>query len=140
MDFTQVKNIAIVGLSDDPKKASYRVADYLQQKGFKIIPVNPTIETVLGEKSYSDVASIPESIQVDVVDFFRKPEAVKPYVEQAVSRGGIKGIWMQEGVVNEEAATLAREHGMEVVMDKCMMKKHKKFLGIEDTEEKKEEL
>lgn len=129
MDFSNVKNVAIVGLSDKPDKPSYRVASYLQKNGFKIIPVNPTADLVLGEKSYPDVAAIPAEIPVDVVDIFRKPDAVKPYVEQAIARGGIKVVWMQEGIVNEEAASLARENGLEVVMDKCMLKEHQKLNG-----------
>lgn len=129
MDFTKIKNIAVVGLSDNPEKPSYRVASYLQKNGFGIIPVNPTVDMVLGEKAYPDISSIPAEIPVDVVDIFRKPDAVKPYVEQAIARGGIKVVWMQEGIVNEEAASLARENGLEVIMDKCMLKEHQKLNG-----------
>jgi len=124
MDFNTIKTIAIVGLSDKPDKPSYTVATYLQECGFKIVPVNPVLESVLGEKSYPDVSSIPAEISLDVVDIFRKPEAVIPYVEQAIARGGVKVVWMQEGIVNEEAAEIARQAGIEVVMDKCILKEH----------------
>jgi len=128
LEFAEIKNIAVVGLSDNPDKASHRVARYLQKNGFKILPVNPTVESVLGEKSYPDISSIPETVQIDVVDIFRRAEAVKPFVEQAIARGGIKVVWMQEGIVNEEAASLAREKGIEVIMDKCMLKEHQKIV------------
>lgn len=126
MDFNSIKTIAIVGISDKPDKPSYKVATYLQECGFKIVPVNPVLESVLGEKSYPDVSSIPAEIRLDVVDLFRKPEAVKPYVEQAAARGGVKVVWMQEGIVNEEAAEIARQAGIEVVMDRCILKEHQK--------------
>lgn len=125
MDFDNVKTIAVVGLSDKPDKPSFRVAKYLQDCGYRIVPVNPTVESVLGEKSYPDISSIPPEIEVDVVDIFRKPEAVTPYVQQAVAKGaGV--IWMQEGIINEEAAQLARRAGLEVVMDQCILKEHQK--------------
>lgn len=124
--FDKIRTIAVVGLSDKPDKPSHKVARYLKDCGYRIIPVNPTLDEVLGEKAYPDVSSIPGDIQVDVVDIFRKPEAVKPYVEQAAARGGVSVIWMQEGIVNEEAAQIAREAGMEVVMDRCILKEHQK--------------
>ncbi len=130
MDFADIKTIVVAGLTDNPEKASYRVASYLQENGFRIIPVNPTVDSVLGEKSYPDINSIPAEIPVDVVDIFRKPEAVKPYVEQAIARGCVKVIWLQEGIVNEEAASLARENGIEVVMDKCIKKAYEQLLDM----------
>lgn len=128
MDFNTIKNVAVVGLSDNPDKASFRVAKYLQDNGFKIIPVNPQVENVLGEKSYPDIASIPANVTVDAVDIFRKPDAVLAIVEQAVSRDDIKLIWMQEGIANDEAAELAEKAGKEVIMDKCMLKEHQKMV------------
>lgn len=130
MDFNKIKTIAVVGLSDKPEKASYRVADYLQKNGYRIIPVNPAVNEVLGERAYPDVAAIPRETDVDLVDIFRKPDAVKPYVEQALARGGIQVVWLQEGIVNEEAAALARQQGIEVIMDKCIMKEHRKANNI----------
>lgn len=127
MDFNKIKTIAVVGLSNSPDKASYRVADYLQKNGYRIIPVNPTADSVLGERSYPDIGTIPGEIHIDAVDIFRKSEAVKPYVEQALARGDVQVVWMQEGIINEEAAALARQQGIEVIMDRCMMKAHKKI-------------
>lgn len=119
------KTIAVIGLSDKPDKPSYSVAKYLQEKGYRIIPVNPTIQEVLGEKAYPNLLSIPKEIRVDMVDIFRRSEEVLPHVQEALERGGVKVIWMQEGVVNEDAASLARARGIEVIMDACMMKSHK---------------
>jgi len=116
--------IAVVGLSSSPEHPSYRVASYLKGNGYKIIPVNPAIETVLDEKSYPDLTSIPG--EVDVVDIFRNPEEVLPVVQEAVKIGA-RAVWMQEGVVNKEAADYAREAGLQVVMDRCMLKEHQKL-------------
>ena len=116
--------IAIVGLSPKPERPSCRVASYLKRKGYKVIPVNPREEEILGETSYPDLSSIPEPI--DVVDIFRRPEDVPAIVEDAIKTGA-KAVWMQEGVINEEAAARAREAGLKVVMDKCMMKEHRKL-------------
>ncbi len=121
------KTIAIVGLSDKPDRDSYRVAEYLQNHGYRIIPVNPTVESVLGEKSYASVAEIPEP--VDVVDIFRKPDAVGPIVAEAIAAGA-KVVWMQLGVVNEAAAQAARTAGLQVVMDRCMKVEHQRLLGV----------
>lgn len=123
--FDNIKTIAIVGLSDDTKRPSYEVASYLQEKGFTIIPVNPNIETVLGAKAYPDLLSIPEEIKIDVVDIFRKSELVLPHVKEALKRGDIKTIWLQDGVENKEAEDLARSNGLNVVSNFCIMKTHK---------------
>ncbi len=126
MNFDAIKTIAVVGLSDKPEKASYRVAKYLQECGYRIIPVNPMVDEVLGEKSFPDLNSIPADIEIDVVDIFRRPVDVPPVVEQAVARKGVKVVWMQEGIVHEEAAEVARRAGLEVVMDRCILKEHQK--------------
>ncbi|MCC6544994.1 MAG: CoA-binding protein [Nitrospirae bacterium] len=118
------RNIAVVGISNKLGRPSLTVASYLKGQGYRIIPVNPTIQDVNGEKSYPDLTSIPE--KVDVVDIFRKPEDVLPVVEEAI-RIGVKAIWMQEGIVNEEAAGKARAAGLHVVMDKCMLKEHSRL-------------
>ena len=99
------KTIAVVGLSPNPDRDSHRVSAYLQSQGYRIIPVNPTVDEVLGEKSYPDLTSVPEPI--DMVDIFRRSELVMPVVEEAVQVGA-RYIWMQDGVVNEEAAEKAR--------------------------------
>jgi len=120
--------VAIVGLSSDSSKPSNIVACYLKSRGYRIIPVNPREERILGEKSYPSLAAIPNP--VDVVDIFRRPDEVIGIVEEAI-KVGAKVVWMQEGVVNEAAAARAREAGIEVVMDKCMRKEHLRMLGEE---------
>jgi predicted CoA-binding protein len=115
LNFSRV--VAVVGLS-------YRAASYLKKQGYKIIPVNPAEKEILGELCYPDLASIPES--VDVVEVFRRSEEVPPIVEEAI-RIGAKAVWMQEGVINEEAAARASEAGLMVVMDKCMRKEHRRM-------------
>ncbi len=123
--------VAIVGLSPREDSPSLKVGRYLMAHGYRVIPVNPTVPEVLGEKSYPDLSSIP--VPVDVVDIFRRPEAVAPVVEEAI-RIGAKAIWMQLGIVNEEAAERARAAGLLVVMDKCMRKEHLKLTGQPDTD------
>ena len=118
--------IAVVGLSPKPERPSYGVASYLKEKGYRIIPVNPQAKEVLGEPAYPDLASVPEP--VDVVDIFRHSEDVPDIVAEAIKIGA-KAVWMQEGVINEEAAAKAREAGVEVVMDMCMKKEHQRMRG-----------
>jgi hypothetical protein len=113
----EARIIAVVGLSDNPERPSHDVAAFLQDKGYKIIPVNPNIDSVLGEKSYPYLASIPGKI--DVVDIFRKSADVGPIVDEAIEKGA-KAVWMQLGVINEEAADKAVSAGLEVIMDLCM--------------------
>lgn len=108
------KTIAVVGLSPNPDRDSHRVSRYMQQQGYRIIPVNPMTEEVLGEKSYPDLTSVPEPI--DMVDIFRRSELVAPVVDQAIEVG-VKFIWMQDGVVDEASAARAEEAGILVVMD-----------------------
>jgi predicted CoA-binding protein len=118
--------IATVGLSSDPDKAGHYVPEYLIEHGYNVIPVNPTIESAMGKKAYPDLKSIPE--KVDLVQIFRKAQDVPPIVDQAIEIGA-KVIWMQLGIVNEEAAKKARDAGIAVVMDHCMMVEHKRLLG-----------
>ena len=108
------RTIAVVGLSPNPSRPSHYVARYLQEEGYRIIPVNPNIDEALGEKAYPDLKSLP--VQIDMVDIFRLPEFVTSVVDDAVSIG-VRYIWMQDGVVNEEAASRARAAGLSVVMD-----------------------
>ena len=118
------RTIAVVGLSDNSARASNGVATYLQRAGYRIIPVNPRLTEVLGERSYARLEDIPE--RVDMVDIFRRPEFVPEIVESAI-RIGAKAVWMQEGVVHEAAAERARQAGLDVVMDKCTLKEHRKM-------------
>jgi uncharacterized protein len=108
------KTIAVVGLSDNPQRDSHRVARYLQSVGYRIIPVNPMIQEALGEKSYPDLKSVPE--QIDMVDIFRRSELVAPVVDEAIAVKA-RYIWMQDGVVNQEAAAKAEAAGIPVIMD-----------------------
>ena len=120
--FKNIKTIAIVGLSDKPERYSYQVAEYLKAQGFNIIPVNPNVESVFGLKSYISLSEIKEP--VDVVDIFRRSEFVASIVDEAIKIGA-KSVWMQEGVTDEQAAAKARASGLTVIMNMCMMKKHK---------------
>jgi len=120
------KTIASVGLSSNQEKESYWIVSYLKEQGYRIIPVNPTATEILGEKVYPDLESIPE--KVDVVQVFRKPEDVPPVVDSAIKIGA-KVVWMQEGIVNEEAAQKARASGLQVVMDACMRATHRRLIG-----------
>ena len=124
------KTIASVGLSSNPHKESYGIDLYLQQQGYRIIPVNPTATEILGEKAYPDLESIPD--RIDVVQVFRKPEDVPPVVDSAI-KVGAKVVWMQEGIVNEEAAQKARQAGLQVVMDACMRATHQRLIGAQRT-------
>jgi len=113
------KKVAVVGLSSNPGRASHGVARFLQGQGFKVIPVNPKETEILGEKAYPDLNSIPEKFEI--VDIFRKSEHVPAIVDEAI-KAGAKVVWMQEGVVNHDAAVKASESGLIVVMDRCMLK------------------
>jgi hypothetical protein len=120
------KTIASVGLSSNPEKESYGVGEYLKKQGYRLIPVNPTADKILGERSYPDLESVPEKI--DVVQVFRKPEDVPPVVESAIQVGA-KVVWMQEGIVNEAAAQSARAAGLQVIMDACMRETHQRLIA-----------
>jgi hypothetical protein len=122
---TTAKTVASVGLSGNPSKVSHGVGEYLMNHGYRLIPVNPTTDEILGEKSYPDLSSVPEKI--DVVQIFRRPEDVPPVVDEAI-KVGAKVVWMQEGIVNEEAAQKAREAGLQVVMDACMRATHQRLI------------
>lgn len=116
------KRVAVVGLSDKPDRPSYRVADYLQSQGYVVIPVNPVIQTWKGLKSYPDLRSIVGGLEI--VNVFRKPADVLAIVDEAIYAGA-KVIWMQEGIVHNESADRARAAGLQVVMNKCMLKEHR---------------
>jgi Predicted CoA-binding protein len=117
-----LKNIAVVGMSKNEAKPAHFVPKYLIDHGYNIIPVNPTISEVLGRKSYSSIADVPEDI--DIVEIFRRSEDVPPVVNDAVKKRGIKVIWMQSDIYNEEAEREAKENGMDVVFNRCIMVEH----------------
>lgn len=118
------KTIAVVGLSPKEDRPSHNVAKYLKSQGYRIIPVNPNATEIFGEKCYPDLKSISE--KVDIVDIFRRSEDVPSIVDEAISIGA-RVVWMQEGIINNEAADRARKAGLEVIMDRCMLKEHKRL-------------
>ena len=126
--------VAVVGLSRNPSKDSYKMAEYLQKAGYRVVPVNPVAEEILGEKSYGSLLELPEELKrsVEVVDIFRPPEAVPPIVDDAIKlreeQGAPHVIWMQLGIIHEEAAEKARAAGMRVVMNRCMKEEHTRLL------------
>lgn len=124
---TPPQTIAVVGLSDKPDRASYLVAEYLQKNGFTIIPVNPNLTQVLGQVAYPSITAIPPEIKIDVVEVFRQPDQVLPIIDEVIQSGRKPYIWLQEGVGSQAAQTLAADHGLEIVMDVCMMKEHHKM-------------
>jgi hypothetical protein len=121
------KTIAVVGLASSPLRPSYGVSAYMQQQGYRIIPVNPTITDSLGEKSYASLRDIPKDIKIDIVDVFRRPDAVPEIVDEVIELK-LPVLWLQETVVHEEAARKAREAGVFVVMDHCILKEHRRLL------------
>ena len=122
-----VKTIAVIGLSPDETKASHRVAKFLQEKGYKIIPVYPKEETILGEQVYRSLVEIP--FPIDMVDIFRKPKAFDAIVDACIARGDVKVFWGQLGLVNNNAAQKAKDAGMQVVQNYCTKLEHKALLG-----------
>jgi len=125
--FESVKTIAVVGLSPNPVKDSHRVAKYLQSVGYKIVPIYPKEDEILGEKVYRSLKEIP--FEVDMVDIFRKPAALPPIVQAAIDRGDVKVVWFQAGIVNNEAAKMAKDAGLTVVQNRCTMVDHKALFG-----------
>lgn len=135
MILSKYKNVAVVGLSGDPARPSYGVAEYLKNHGFRIVPVNPFVTEVLGEKSYKSLLEMPPEIQktIEIVDIFRRSEDVPSIVEQVVQMkklyGVLRVVWMQLRVINEQAAELAQKAGLIVVMDKCMKQQYQQLFG-----------
>ena len=128
-----LKTVAIVGMSKDPSKYAHKVGAYLKSHGYKIIPVNPFADEILGEKSYKSLLEMPDEIQknIEFVDIFRPSEDIPPIVEQAIQlkrkHGKLKAVWMQLGIINEKAAEQARNSGLAVVMNRCIMIEHKRL-------------
>ena len=115
----EARTIAVVGLSSKPERDSYGVARYLQRRGYRIVPVNPNETEVLGVKAYPSLLDVPTDVAIDIVDVFRRAEATPPIAEQAV-RAGARVLWLQEGIVNEEARRIAEDGGLTVVMGVCI--------------------
>ena len=124
------RTIAVVGLSSNPERASYEVAEYLQSKGYRIVPVNPNETEVLGERTYPTLADIPREIEIDVVDVFRRAEQTPAIAEEAVARGA-KVLWLQEGIANDDARRIGEAGGLSVVMGVCMRKQSQRLEHVE---------
>ena len=123
---TSCKTVAVVGISAREDRPSYIVASYLKSKGYRMIPVRPDGDVILGEKVYHSLMEIPKEVKIDLVDIFRRSEDVPPIVDQAIQQGA-KVVWMQEGVVHQEAGVKAEKAGLKVVMDRCMKKEHQRL-------------
>lgn len=126
-EFYSLKNIAVVGMSKNEGKAAHYVPKYLIERGYNVIPVNPTATEILGRKSYPTVSSIPD--RVDLVDIFRRSEDVPTVVEDTLKKEGIKVIWMQEGIYSKQAEEMAKEKHISAVYNRCMMAEHKRLFG-----------
>jgi uncharacterized protein len=125
-DFYQLKNIAVVGVSKNEQKPSHYVPRYLIEHGYNIIPVNPTVIEVLGKKSYPNIADIPE--RIDIVDVFRRSDDLLSVIDDTIKKKDeVKVFWMQEGIYNQEAEKKAKENGIDVVYNRCMMAEHKRL-------------
>ncbi len=126
-EFYKMKNIAVVGMSKTDGKPANYVPKYLIEQGYNVIPVNPTASEIMGRKSYNVVSSVQEPI--DIIDVFRPSDDVLPVVQDAIKKQGIKLIWMQLGIYNEEAEKLAKEKGIKVVYNRCMLEQHQRLFG-----------
>ena len=124
-DIFALKKIAVIGMSRHPAKAAHFVPKYLSEQGFDITPVNPTANEILGKKCYPDISSVQDPI--DIVDIFRPSEQVLPVVQNAIKKKP-KVIWLQEGIHNEKAENLAREHGIDIVFNRCMLAEHQRLM------------
>lgn len=122
----KARTIAVVGLTDDFSKPSYGVSLYLQSKGYRVVPINPRLSEVLGERAYPSLSEAAKNEKIDIVDVFRRPDAVPEIVDEVLALG-IPALWLQETVVHEEAARKARAAGVLVVMDKCILKEHRRY-------------
>jgi len=122
------RTIAVVGCSPKTHRDSHRVAAYLQRAGYRIVPVNPGFDEILGEPCYPDLRSIPDDVEVDIVDVFRRAEHVPPIVDAAIARG-VGAVWLQLGVTHPEAEARAREAGMVVVSNRCLKVEHRRLVG-----------
>jgi predicted CoA-binding protein len=119
---TTARTIAVIGLSANPLRASHGVSAYMQEQGYRVIPVNPHIQEALGEDAYPSLLDVPDKI--DIVNVFRRPEFVEEIVDQAIQKK-VPAVWMQEGVINQRAADKAKQAGMFVVMDRCILQEHR---------------
>lgn len=122
----RARTIAVVGLSDDASRPSYQVAAYLQSRGYRVVPIHPGLKEVLGEKAYPSLSEAAKEEQIDIVDVFRRPDAVPAIVDELLALK-LPALWLQETVVHPDAARKAQEAGVLVVMDKCILKEHRRY-------------
>jgi hypothetical protein len=122
----KAKTIAVVGLTDDESRPSNGVSRYLQSKGYRVVPINPKLDEVLGERAYDSLSAASKAEKIDIVDVFRRPDAVLAIVDEVLALG-LPALWLQETVVDEQAAEKARKAGVLVVMDKCILKEHRRY-------------
>ena len=127
--FYDLRNIAVVGMSKNEEKPAHLVPKFLLERGYNIIPVNPTTTEVLGRKSYPSISEIPNDLNIDIVDVFRRSEDVPYVVSDAIKKKGIKLIWMQLGISNEEAEKKAKENGIDVVYNRCMLEEYERLFN-----------
>jgi len=120
--------VAVVGLSPKPDRASHEVARYLQSRGYRIVPIHPSAAEILGEKAYPDLRAVPPEVGIEIVDVFRRPAEVLPHAQEAIDIGA-RVLWLQDGVINNEAAELARGAGLQVIMNRCMARDHRAMIG-----------
>jgi predicted CoA-binding protein len=123
------RTIAVIGLSSSPLRPSHDVAAYLQAHGYRVVPVNPNEREVLGERAYPRLDAVPLEIQIDIACVFRRSSEVGPHADEAIARAGVRCLWMQDGVVDEAAARRARTAGLVVVMDDCILRKHRQLVA-----------
>jgi len=124
MNLDSIKTIAIIGLSNNPNRPSYQVAQYLINQGYKIVPVNPNISEVFGQKSYPSLSSIPQNININIIDVFRKSEEIISIIQEIINSGRKSIIWLQEDIDNQKAVDLAKSNGFEIHSGICLMKFH----------------
>lgn len=122
----KARTIAVVGLSDDPSRPSHQVSEYMQSAGYKIIPVNPNVDSVLGEKAYRSLSDIPADVRIDIVDVFRRSSDAAPVVEEGIRRGA-GAFWLQLGVVNDDARRAAEAAGIPIIMNSCIAVVHRRL-------------
>jgi predicted CoA-binding protein len=130
---SSARTIAVIGLSSSTTRPSHDVTTYLQSVGYRIVPINPNEQEVLGERCYPDLDAVPKEVVIDLVDVFRRPEEVMPHVDETIRRGTVKCIWLQDGVINWDAAERAHAAGLKVVMDDCTFRRHMQLIGRRQT-------
>jgi predicted CoA-binding protein len=123
------RTIAVIGLSPSPLRESHEVAAYMQRQGYRIVPINPHASEVLGEQAYPSLDEVPRSIEIDMVDVFRRSEVVAPHIDEVMRRSGVRCLWLQDGVIDWAGAKRAHAAGIAVVMDDCVLRRHRQLMS-----------